>query len=256
MGIFDFLKNKNTEKKDGNPSAQEEKNGYYGDLEKTAHLTKLFKVPQETRDDIWKSKFLANVAEAGFACGNPQIIQGPDGFPYFQLETPRPNKAFQTYVIRHIIPDFILEQGIGVVINAHKGQPDWVFTYGDLVNFFIRNEFYTPTVNLNLPKQETLQQDEQVLIGQPSEEYLPQKVRHILRQFIEQQGIRDVKIALMSRKYGDEVLQELITNLTPEKIGEQLYEGLQTHLKWFLPDHYSVVAIDDDGSLKDDFELL
>ncbi|RQP14031.1 MAG: hypothetical protein EAS52_18310 [Parapedobacter sp.] len=256
MGLFNFLKKKEIGEKDATLPVKEEKKGYYGDLEKTAILTHLFEVAKENRDEAWNNDFLSHVAEASFACGNPQVIQGPDGFPYFQLETPESNKPFQCYVISHMIPDFILERGIGIVVNAHKGDPDWVFSYGSLVNFAIRNQFYTPAVNLQLPKEETLQQDEQVLIGKPSEEFLPQTVRHILRQFIEQQGIRDVKIALMSRKYDDLVLLELVTNLTPHKTGEQLYEALQTHLKWFLPNHYSVIAMDEDSSLKDDFEPL
>src|SRR5690606_26136473 len=99
------------------------------------------------------------------------------------------------------------------------------FNYGSLVNFAANGEFYTPATDLQLPQEETIQQDENVLIGQPSEAYLPKAARAILRQFIEQQGIRDAKIALMSRQYGDEALQELVTNLTPQKTGENLYEA-------------------------------
>ena len=256
MGLFNFSKKKKTGEKDTTLAAKEEKKGYYGDLGKTAILTNLFKVAKENRDEAWNSEFLTHVAEASFACGNPQVIQGPDGFPYFQLETPEPNKPFQCYVISHMISDFILERGIGIVINAHKGQPDWVFSYGSLVNFSSQKEFYTAGTSLQLPEIETIRENKDVLIGQPSKAFLPMETRTILRQFIEQQGISDVKIALMSRKYGDEVLQELVTNLTPRKIGEQLYGGLQTHLKWFLPNHYSVVAMDDNGSLKNDFEPL
>lgn len=256
MKLFNFITKQNKEERQTSSSPKEENKGYYGDLEKTAILSNLFAVAKEKRDEVWNKEFLTHVAEASFACGNPQVIQGPDGFPYFQLETPKPNKPFQCYVISHMIPDFILERGIGVVINAHKIQPDWVFSYGSLVNFATRGEFYTKVQDLQLPKEEIIQQDEQVLIGQPSEEFLPPAARAILRRFIEQQGISNVKIALMSRKYGDEVLQELVTNLTPHKIGTRLYETLQAHLKWFFPDHYSVIAMAEDSSLKDYFEPL
>jgi len=243
MGLFNFKR-------------KSEKEGYNGDLEKTATLAALFEITGAARDEAWKNEFLANVGDASFTCGNPQIVQGPDGFPYFQLETPTPNKSFQCYVISHMISDFILERGIGIVINAHKGQPDWVFTYGSLVNFSVRGAFYTPVPALQLPEEEVIRQQEKVLVGQPSEAFLPKAVRPILRQFLEQQGIHDTKIALMSRNYGDEVLQELVTNLTPEKTGRELFEALQSHLKWFLPDHYSMVAMDENGALKDNFEPL
>jgi len=256
MGLFNLFKKKDKEGEHIAPPAHEEKEGYSGDWEKTAVLSNLFEIAKDKRDEDWNHEFLTHVAEASFACGDPQIIQGPDGFPYFQLETPLPNKPFQCYVISHMIPDFILTRGIGIVINANTGQPDWVFSYGSLVNFALRGEFYTTGTNLQLPKEETIAESENVLIGQPSAAFLPAATRAIMRQFIEQQGIRDVKIALMSRKYGDEVLQELVTNLTPHKTGENLYEALQTHLNWFLPAHYSMVAMDEEGSLKDHFEPL
>src|SRR5690606_2662464 len=256
MGLFNLFKKKDKEDWQTSSTRKEKMHGYYGDLEKTAILTNLFEVAKEKRDAEWNHEFLTHVAEASFACGNPQIIQGPDGFTYFQLETPMPNKPFQCYVSSHMIPDFILERGIGIVINANTGQPDWVFSYGSLVNFASRGEFYTTGTSLQLPKEETIGEHEDVLIGRPSEAFLPAAARTILRQFIEQQGIRDVKVALMSRKYGDEVLQELVTNLTPHKTGENLYEALQSHLQWFLPAHYSMVAMDEAGSLKDHFEPL
>ena len=258
MGIFNLFKKKGKQGGYSASPANEPKQGYYGDLEKTAILTNLFEVVKEKRDENWNNEFLTHVAQASFVCGDPQIIQGPDGFPYFQLETPMPNKPFQCYVISHMISDFILERGIGIVINANKGEPDWVFSYGSLVNFASREEFYTAGTTLQLPKIETLGENENILIGQPSEAFLPAAARNIIRQFLEQQGIGEVKIALMSRKYNDEdeMLQELITNLTPQKIGKNLYEALQTHLNWFLPTHYSMVAMDEDGSLKDHFEAL
>ncbi|WP_353196476.1 hypothetical protein [Parapedobacter defluvii] len=244
MGLFNFRKK------------GVEKEGYQGDLEKTTALAALFEVAGTARDATWEKKFLADVAEASFACGDPQIIQGLDGFPYFQLQIPIPNQPFQCYVVQHMVSDFILDRGIGVVINAQKGQPDWVFTYGDLVNFAIKGEFYTASPAVQLPQQEVIQQQEEVLVGQPSEEFLPMPTRGIIRQFLEQQGIRDPKIALMSRQYGEEVLQELVTNLTPEKVGRQLFEALQTPMRWFLPRHYSMVAMDENGSFSDHFEPL
>src|SRR5690606_1223805 len=206
MGRFNFLKKKDTEHQPAIQPAKEARERYKGDLEKTATLTRMFDVAPDARDKAWNREFLTHAAEASFACGNPQVVQGPDGFPYFQLETPTANEPFQCYVISHMIPDLILERGIGIVVNANKGQPDWVFNYGSLVNFAANGEFYTPATDLQLPQEETIQQDENVLIGQPSEAYLPRAARAILRQFIEQQGIRDAKIALMSRQYGDEAL--------------------------------------------------
>src|SRR5699024_2930819 len=143
MGLFNLFKKKDKEELHTAAfPAKDGKQGYYGDLENTALLTKLFEVTKEKRDENWNHKFLTLAADASFACGNPQIIQGPDGFPYFQLETPPGDKPFQCFVISHMIFDFILERGIGIVIIAHSGLPAYVFTYGIFVNFTSRNALF------------------------------------------------------------------------------------------------------------------
>ncbi|SEO03987.1 hypothetical protein SAMN05216436_12951 [bacterium A37T11] len=254
MGLFNFRKKNKDE--NSNQKQVTDQGKYIGDLEKTAILSDLFNISHQSRDGEWKTNFLSHVAEASFACGQPQILQGPDRFPYFNLQIPEPNRPFQCYVVKHIIQDFILDQGIGIAINANKGQPDWVFTYGELINYYLNEEFYSPIPKTSLPKEETLSHSEQVLMGQPSESFLPAKSRTVIRNFLTQQGINDVKIMLMSRNYGGEIIQELVSNLTPSKVGNDHYEVLSRYLKWFLPNHYSFIAMDENSSFKDNFELL
>ncbi len=229
---------------------------YYGDLEKTKTLDNLFSVKKESRDDGWRRTFLENVADASFSCGNPQVITGPDSYPYFQLNIPEPNKPFQCFVIRHMKDDFLMKSGVGVVINRAKGAPDWVFSYGDIVNFHIRNEFYTTPVNRNLEKQEVIKEKEQVLVGQPSETVLPNLTRAVLREHLKRYGIQDCKILLMNRKKADGILQELVFNLTPDHFGsEQKYQGVMQSMAWFLPRHYTYVSMEE-ASFKDAFRPL
>ncbi|HLV40513.1 hypothetical protein [Xanthomarina sp.] len=102
--------------------------------------------------------------------------------------------------------------------------------------------FEKPSVNL--PQEETIQKSENILIGQPSEALLPEKTRHVLRTYLQQQDITDTKIYLMSRNYNNIMLQELVFNLTPTKIGKDRFDVLMSHLGWFLPKHYYVVVMD------------
>ncbi|MBD8349492.1 hypothetical protein [Dysgonomonas sp. HGC4] len=224
-----------------------EKEPYYGDLEKTTILNELFKVEGELRDENWRAQFFENVADASFACSDPQIISGPDGFPYFVLNTPEPNKQFQCYVIKNMIPDFLLEQGFGVVINPEKGNPDWVFSYGDIVNYHLRNEFYTKSDNWDMQKSdEVIAEEEKVLVGQPSEYIIPVQTRAILRMFFESLQISDAKIALLNRPKGEEFSQQLVFNLTPDKFKDrEHFNTIMAYVAWFLPKHYSYASMDE-----------
>src|SRR5688572_5443427 len=114
MGIFDFLKSKN---KPTDTNINRKSNRSECDISKTQLLVDLFNVPLEQRDDAWRQNFYDNVQMASYACGNPQVFSGPDGFPYFILKTPEPNKPFESFCIRNMKDDFLLEKGFGVAIN-------------------------------------------------------------------------------------------------------------------------------------------
>jgi hypothetical protein len=252
MGLFDFLKNNKAD----DSVNKNEKKPYSGDLNKTKVLRELFKIHRALRDDQWKHTLYSNVADASFQSGNPQVIEGPDGFPYFQLNTPEPYQEFQCYVIRHMKDDFLLHKGFGVVINATKEEPDWVFSYGDILNFHIRREFYTPSKNWQLPNQEVINEKEEVLVGQPSESVLPEQARTVIREFLKGLGINDCKLLLMNRRKSGDYLQELVFNLTPDKFqNKEHYEAVMKNIWWYLPRHYSYVSMHD-HSLGDSFKPL
>jgi hypothetical protein len=238
------------------PTEGSNKKSYEGDLAKTKILHELFEVTGELRDENWKTKFLANVTDASFACGDPQVIEGPDGFPYFQINIPEPGKEFQCFVLRHMKDDFLLERGWGVVINASKGEPDWVFSYGDIVNYHLMQEFYSQSQHWNLPKEEVIQEEEQALVGQPSESVLPPQTRAVLRDFLISLGITDCKVLLMNRRKSGPYLQELVFNLTPDKFQRhEHYEAVMRSIAWYLPRHYSYVSMHE-SSMGENFKLL
>lgn len=86
MGIFEFLKKKEQQTSEQTQKpAQKEAEPYLGDLNKTDILYKLVQTPRNERDEMWQKAFLENIGQASFSCGDPQVITGPDGYPYFQL---------------------------------------------------------------------------------------------------------------------------------------------------------------------------
>jgi hypothetical protein len=257
MGLFDVFKKKsNVENVTASPESDQHseatttkaKTAYFGDLEKTRAISQLVQTEYEERDVTWQQDFLSVVAQASFKCGDPQVISGPDGFPYVQLFVPEANQQFQCYVIENMKDDFLLNLGYGVVINPVGGQPDWVFTYGDIVNLHVNKVFYTheATAFSKNVQDEVIQDKEEVFVGQPSEYILPLATRQVLNQFLQAQGVSKPKIALMQRKNknGDDISQDLVFNITPENFGnEEEYRVVMQHLGWFLPRHYSFAGM-------------
>lgn len=260
MGLFDIFKKTETEKsvKPGEvikvePVAESGNkdllNNYAGDLEKTALIETLLNQPAALRDAEWAGNFLSNLPLASFRCGTPQVIAGPDGFPYFQLFVPAPGEEFQSFVIDQMIPDFLIKRGYGIVINPGTGQPDWILSYGDILNYYLNGSFFKPESpfgNINIPEE--LAKGEEITIGQPSEFVLPAPTRKLLREFFELNGIENPKVLLMIRKNGEEVSQDLAFNITPEFFESEIhYKNMMQTVTWYLPRHYSILGLQDEN---------
>ncbi|MBP2616855.1 hypothetical protein [Chryseobacterium jejuense] len=256
MGLFDLFRKKEkiqTEEQ----AAQKETESYLGDLDKTDILYKLIQIPPVERDEKWQQTFLENIGHASFRCGDPQVVTGPDGFPYFQLFLPEPNQPFQCYVIDNMKDDFLLSSGFGVVINPTENRADWVLSYGDILNFYLNKTFYTTTASdfSNGTRTETITEDEKVMVGQPSEILLPQQTRQLLADFLKANGIVTPKTLLMMRqkKDGTGVSQDLVFNVTPHHFkDENTYRSVMQAISWYLPKHYSYVGMNE-NSLGTDF---
>ena len=213
-------------------------NEYLGDLMKTGVLYQLQSVPKEQRDEKWVSTFYENIADASLVAGDPQVFNGPDGFPYFSLSLPTPGKPFQCYVIRHVI-EHTLKNGVGIVIEPNEQEPMWVFSYGDIVGFQTQNNWEPLTYDHTIPtgnSQEVVEKEEKVLIGQPSEHLLPQVARDILKRFLTAQGVKDPQILLMARSSEAAKRTDLVFGLSPEDVGgEERLNLLLRWISWFLP---------------------
>lgn len=254
MGLFDFLKpkDKSTEKISSPKVDRPE-----CDITKTQVMVDLFQVPQEKRDDIWQQTFYDSVQTASYACGNPQVFEGPDGFPYFILRTPEPNKPFESFCIKNMKDDFLLEKGFGVVINPKENSVDWVFSYGDIVNLHLNKEFFTKTDTVEIKNEETIKKNEQVLITQPSELFLPTQARQALKAFLQSIGIKRPKIMMVCRTIDGQVIQELAFNIFREDF--QSIDHLNYRLKqisWFLPRHYVILSFPKNSNFTNHFADL
>ncbi|MCA5004678.1 hypothetical protein [Sphingobacterium bovistauri] len=221
-----------------------------GDLEKTVILNSLLEVPFQDRDEKWVGNFLQSVDEANLKLGSPEVVIASDGFPYIQLQNVKTNENFQAFVINKQLPT-ILMQGFGIVINAQNERPDWVFSYGDIANYELNDSFYIDeSVFSNNKEQISIQADEQILVGAPSDSILPKYLKNQLREFLKHAGIDTPKAMMIARNYETEenLMQDLVFNFTPPQIAdEKKFEIISNTIGWLLPKHYSVLFVDENA---------
>jgi hypothetical protein len=210
------------------------------------------------RDESWRDRFLEAIDGANLKIASQEVIIGKDGFPYLQLETVEVGENFRAFVIDKELPT-ILQHGLGIVINARNEGADWVFSYGDIVNLELNDEFYTDDSIFSIRQEHvSLASDEKVLIGQPSDAILPKYLRTQIREFLFHFGVRTPKIMLLARNYEDEqnVTQDLVFNLTPQQFaGKEAFDEVMRTLSWFLPKHYSFFCIDE-TTIENGFEQI
>ena len=220
-------------------------------------MAELFAVPGPLRDDAWNEKFLSSVQTASFASSDPQVITGPDGFPYFGLKLPEPGKAFTSYCIRNMKDDFLLDNGYGITINPTDTSADWVFSYGDIVNLELNKEFYSQNENIGIEREITLKKNEEILIAQPSESYFPAKAKTIVRNYLKYYRVTEPKTMLISRKANGKMIQELAFNIFKEEVAHpEKLDSFMQQLSWFFPRHYILVLVSKDSDLIKHFETL
>jgi len=227
---------------------------YLGDLKKTQIIDQLFQVDLGDRDAVWKKQFLDNVAEASFRCRDPQLITGPDGFPYFALDLPEPYKEFQCFVVKHMIDDFILAKGCGIVFEAEPASAQWVFSYGDLLNFHLSGQFYSEE---NASSTDEEEPKGTVLLGQPSENFLPKAARAVLRSYLAAYQATNPRVLLMTRQNQPTPSQELIFELDETQFATpELHDQARQRISWFLPRHYRYSTIGLNSSFSSMMEPL
>ncbi|MCD6040215.1 MAG: hypothetical protein K0S27_1615 [Gammaproteobacteria bacterium] len=216
-------------------------------LEKTAIIYKLVQIPLNRRDDRWQIEFSTHLPTASFRCGNPQIITGPDGFPYFQLLLPLPGVNFESFSISKMMDDFLLSEGLGVVLNADLPQPDWVLSYGDIVNLKLNGSLLPPPdhsfVIENNMEQEVLRKGATIISGKPAPHLYPPTVSSPLKKMLQHNGIRDPKFALVCLHPEKNSRFELAFNISPQDFSSrEHYLSVFRAIGWYLPKHYAYVG--------------
>ncbi|MDV7392982.1 hypothetical protein RZS08_16545, partial [Arthrospira platensis SPKY1] len=67
-------------------------------------LTQLLAIPRDAREASWQKQFLAAVPTAPLFSRDPQVLIGPDGFPYFALYSDPGDGSGETQNIQGLLP--------------------------------------------------------------------------------------------------------------------------------------------------------
>jgi hypothetical protein len=220
------------------------------DLAKTQVLHELFAVPQERRDDAWREAFFAAAPEASMATSEHQVLEGPDGFPYFALHVPRPATAFDSFCVTHVL-DACLEHGFGLLMTADWEHPEWVFHYGDLWGLKETGAFAVRRVI-----EPDRSKERKVMTGAPSDTLLPPVVRHVIRSWLVAHGVAEPGVLLLHEPDALPV-QSLVFSVFPDGFATRAeYDDFMGRLAWFVAPQLDIVGASRDSSIFQDFVPL
>lgn len=238
------------------------------DVSKTEEVDKLLSVPLAERNEAWKIKFYQVVDTASLSLPDENVFVGPDGFPYLLLNIPEPGNQYHSYSLRTVL-GHCLENGLGLVIaRGDMSKPEWVFPFGMLWCFKefgqlevpaeekIRGELLDETPAGRLSK-EVVQESRQVMVGQPSQEYLPEYVRVSLRNFFAQRLNMPEIQAFLLLDPAAEPPQSIVFSVFPDQFAnENEYGAVLSMLRWYLPTHYGLAGIGRETDLAKSFAPL
>ena len=204
------------------------------------NITQLIETPSAKRDSAWEQSFLNSFSESELYLRSDEPFLGPDGFSYMDVSTSEGAHKLK-------LEDFMSwcgHAGVGLVVNLKANKtPDYVFSYGMVWNYLLRQTFLNEEPEQSSPESDTL------MVHKILEGYLPQYVRENIKDFLVSNKIEDTKIGLVSR--GDKTAYEILWYFPKNKdLSENDQKALLESIAWFLPlDYKMALALQDDPSL-------
>ena len=199
-------------------------------------MKKLLQIPPADRDQKWEEQFLTKLAGCSFKLQNDHPITGPDNMPYLAVEIVEKGEP-AVKVLR-----WLGEKGVGLVVNPQGLAPDFVLTYGMIWNF-LENGRFVEKVDSDVPPEGNFQmlEGQKMFAGVPSDQYLPQSVREIMKLFLNDQGIKEPRIVMLSQDN-----ENFDLCFSAESLGnppQEEWRGILEGFSWFFPLHYSLSII-------------
>lgn len=204
--------------------------------DKAINLQSLMDTPTPKRDALWEQNLLEIFADSSMFMKHDEPFQGPDGYSYVAVSSVNDENK-ESVDIKDLL-NWCYETGVGLVLNLkEKKSPDYVFTNGMIWNYLLRGSFVNE-IKKDQEKQNNQVQDK-ILVHEIAEGFLPKVVRNNIKEFLNTNGFKDIKISLLSG--GQDTDYQIIWyskdfSTFDEKTGITLLESLA----WFLPGDYNM----------------
>ncbi|WP_235295914.1 hypothetical protein [Portibacter marinus] len=213
-------------------------------IEHSIQLKALSKVPLSHRDLEWDRSFMAHLGKAKLACRTPQIAKGEDGFTYFELEIPDVGAPFQAYTVENLISDHLLRDGHGVKVFSYSREEDRRFSYGELLNYYYRQEFRSHIQNWLKPTPDQFSGELNIMGGDPAESVLHPFTRKLILAYLVKNGFHFPKISHINVMTKDGIMNQLVLNLEPSMfLNQKHFQDVLSSLKWYFPVHYTYTSV-------------
>ncbi len=203
-------------------------------------LAQLLNTQPDARDSIWEQNFLQEFPKNVAMITQPTPATEHDGWPYLHVASTDTKGEPLVKILQ-----WLSDKGIGLILNAHKAEPDYVFTYGMVWSFRTRGLFLGTSESTQDESKFTFDPQKIKFHGEPTEGVFPPYARAILRQFFNDQGIIAPKVLAVSE---DQKKFDLCFSV--ESLGyppEKEHQGILEALAWFFPPDYSLVLVREEG---------
>lgn len=219
-----------------------------GNMSILDQLASLLSVDMAARDANWYKQFESAILALPVQKPNPlhpELITGPDRLQYLVMSCPA---AMPDADFKSILPDLV-EIGCGVVFNF--GQSHYVLHYGDVWSLHEYGFFFKPRGAADAEQIGTdpdhklslfkVPGSARIMIGCPSDHYLPHYVKkNIAGQLgqwgIPAPGVASVYIRDMSPR------QNLVFSIKQKDFpAPQDFQNVMNFLAWSLPKHYGLL---------------
>lgn len=212
----------------------------------------LFNISLEKRNRIWRNEFYTTIL--GTPLHKGELFVGPDGFAYERVTLVTPDTKEVTYQMSDLLHD-VITIGAGVALYDEKGEMVWVFSYGNMCSLKI-NHFFDEkeedsferngdmvTSGLSSLETRTVQESRKVLIGQPSEFYLPPYARGVLRNYLIKQGIPEPKVFLLNDPTLNPEFSLVFSLFIEDFPSQEVFSQFLRRLSWFLVPKLGIMAV-------------
>ncbi len=221
-------------------------------LDDTNLLAHAMEVPREERDLRWLEAFQLAAWNASVVLPTEPVFLGPDGMPYVRLELPPVGEAVETNCLSNLFVS-IAEQGLGAaffknstdgpeaaeyvmptgVVESLRAYGTWDGDPADVAELAAKPQQHA---NDSGVEETAVQTERQVMVGPPSDAYLPKHTARLLyRHLTEGWKMEDPRIALVVDPEMTPTRNLVIGRKFSEFPNQEVAAQAARMLLWYLP---------------------